>query len=142
MKRIKAITFFVLAVLTTVSGATAQVGVVRAIIPFDFTVENRSLPAGTYEITQLLPMHNVVKIQNSLDPHITTDIVTLSGDTESHDKSVLIFKKYGNRYFLHEVFGPGVMNVNLFVSKEEKQIRQQTTELKLNDTHLIVIAAK
>jgi hypothetical protein len=142
MKRITAITFSVLVVLTAVSGAMAQAGVVRATIPFDFTVENRSLPAGTYEITQLVPLRNVVKIQNSLDPHITIDVVTLSGGTEFHNRGVLIFEKYGNRYFLHEVFGPGVMNVNLFVSKQEKQIRQQITELKVSDTHSIVIAAK
>jgi hypothetical protein len=42
MKRITAITFSVLAVLTTVRGAMAQAGVVRATIPFDFTVVNRS----------------------------------------------------------------------------------------------------
>ena len=142
MKTITAITFTVLAVLTTVSGAVAHAGVVRATIPFDFTVENRSLPAGTYEITQSPPLRGVIRIQNTLDPRIGTYVVTTSDGAESRNKSVLIFEQYGSRYFLHEVLGPGVMTVNLFVSKEEKQIRKQTAMLSADDTHPIVIAAK
>jgi len=142
MKRITAVTCSVIAMLTTVSGAMAQAGVVRATIPFDFTVENRSLPAGTYEITRSLPLSNVIKIQNALDRHFTTYVVTIPNGPESRDKSVLAFEKYGNRYFLHEVFGPGAINVHLFASKEERQIRQQTVELKLNDPQPIAIAGK
>ena len=120
MKRITAVIFFILAMLTTVSGAVAQAGVIRATIPFNFTVENRSLPAGTYEITGSLPLSNVVKIQNTLDRHFTTYAVTIPNSQESHDKSVLAFEKCGNQYFLHEVFGPGIMNVHLFASKKGK----------------------
>lgn len=72
-------------------------------------------------------------IQNTIDPHITTYIATLRDSAQSHDRSVLIFKKYGDRYFLHEVFSPAGMNVSLFRSKEERHIRQQTAMVKLDD---------
>ena len=83
-----------------------------------------------------------MRIQNTVDPHIGAYVVTISGNTESHEESALIFEQYGNRYFLHEVFGPGLMNVNLLASKEEKQILQQTAMLKLKDRSRILIAAK
>jgi hypothetical protein len=144
MKRIRAIALFAVAALTTVSGAMAQWRTVRATIPFDFTVENKSLPAGTYEITPSLG--NVIRIQNTSDPRIMASVGTLRDsteiDAELYNESVLIFEKYGDRYFLHEVHGPTILNVSLFRSKEEKQVRQQAAMLKLNDADQILIAAK
>jgi hypothetical protein len=140
MKRHWAIRFAVLAVLTTASGVMARADVVRANIPFGFTVENKSLPAGTYEITRSLG--NVIRIQNTHDPHIVTQVATIPDSTESQNKSVLIFQRYGDRYFLHDVFAFGEMNVRLFVSKEEKQIRQQRAMLKLPDPRQILILPK
>jgi hypothetical protein len=139
MKRITAIVFSVLAILTTASGAMAQGTVVRATIPFPFTVETRSLPAGTYEVVASLG--TVIRIQNSLDPHITAYVATLPDSTEAHDnRNVMVFKKYGNQYFLHDIFCPAVMNVSLFRSREERQVRQQSA--MLNDASTILIAAK
>ena len=137
MKRITAIAFSILAVLTTASGAMAQVGLVRATVPFDFSVGNKRLPSGTYEVTYSLG--NVIKIQNTADPHVMTLVSTMRDSTISYKESVLIFEKYGNRYFLHEVFGPSVMDVSLYTSKEEKQIRQQTA--MLNNANTILLAA-
>lgn len=138
MKRITAFVFSVLAVLTTVNGAMAQEGVVRATIPFDFTVKNRSLPAGTYEIMPSLG--NVIRIQNMHDMHNTASVGTIRDSSEFHDKCVLVFEKYGSRYFLHEVRSPAAMNVDLFPSEEEKQVRQQSG--MLNNANTILIAAR
>ncbi|MBV8114110.1 MAG: hypothetical protein JO300_05170, partial [Silvibacterium sp.] len=52
MKRITTTALFILAALVTAGGAVAQDRAVRATVPFDFTVGDKLLPAGNYEISE------------------------------------------------------------------------------------------
>jgi hypothetical protein len=138
MKTIKVIAFSILVALIATGGIVAQASVVRATMPFNFTVDSRQFPSGTYEITSSLD--NVIRIQNTLDPHIMAYVSVMPDSGEAHNKSVLIFEKYGNLYFLHEIVVSAVMNVSLYRSKEERQIRQQAAVL--NNADMVRIAAK
>ena len=137
MKRIAAIILSVLGVFTAASGAMAQ-SPIRATIPFDFTADNRVLPAGSYEITPSLG--NFIRIQNVIDPHTVALVGTIRDSAASNDKTELIFEKYGNWYFLREIVGPGVFNVTVFFSKKERQIREQAA--LVHDAGKVLIAAK
>ena len=57
-------------------------------------------------------------------------------NTESNSGSKLVFDRYGNQYFLHEVLCPNVASLNLEVapSKTEKNARQHATEAKLHNS--------
>jgi len=48
MNRIAAIALFAAAVLTTADSAAAQSRVIEVNVPFNFTVNNTFLPAGSY----------------------------------------------------------------------------------------------
>ena len=54
MKRINVIAFLTLASALGIGSASAQTqsAQVRATVPFDFTVANKQLPAGTYSIAR------------------------------------------------------------------------------------------
>jgi hypothetical protein len=136
VKKVTAIAFSVLAVLTTAGSAMAQ-GAVRATIPFDFTVDNKTLPAGNYEVTQSLG--SFIRIQNLSHPEAVALVAAIRDSMGSHDKSVMVFVKYGDHYFLHNVFSPAVINVSLYRSKEERQISRQTAMLDNANTVLVAV---
>ena len=127
MKRITATALFTLAALVTAGGALAQGRAVRATVPFDFTIGDKLLPAGNYEITKV--SSGAIEIQNR-DRHVAVFAATTYDSHESRDGSKLVFDKYGDRYFLSEVLcQPSAINVDLAPSKAEKQARMQLAAL-------------
>jgi hypothetical protein len=68
MKRITSTALFTLAALVTTAGAMAQGRAVRATVPFNFTVGDKLLPAGTYEISK--PSAGIIELQIR-DKHVT-----------------------------------------------------------------------
>ena len=78
---------------------------VKAAIPFDFIVRGRTLPAGTYAITRIndeaigLMIRNVYhKREQAL---FETEPVSVRNTPH---KDALVFHRYGDSYFLSEVF--------------------------------------
>ena len=93
-----------------VATANAQLSTsIKAKIPFDFTVGNKKLPAGEYTFSRLSGFsdNNVISVrgadasahvfQSTLGAHVLTP----------KDKSTLVFHKYGDQYFLSQIWTPG-----------------------------------
>jgi len=137
MKRITAIAFFALA--TLVAGtAMAQEHAVKANVPFDFTVGNAHVPAGTYTITSTGAPSMVELRSDSGKVHIFGSAYN-SG--KQSDRGKLVFDKYGDRYFLREILCARVdMNLELPVSKSEKAIQRQEASLPSNSGNQTFVA--
>src|SRR5271170_3169192 len=103
MKRTPAVALFVLSCLGVAARVVAQEPAVEAKVPFEFTVGGKMLPADTYTITSLDP--GVILIQ-SADRHFSAMTFAIHGSQQSAKGSELVFDKYGNQYFLHEVLCP------------------------------------
>jgi hypothetical protein len=128
MKRITATALFTLAALVTASGAMAQDGAVRATVPFDFSVGDKVLPAGTYEVWS--PWTNILELQDR-EKHVAMLTTTSDVSREWPKGNWLVFDRYGDRYFLSEVLcASGSINVSLRQSKAEKQARMYQAALK------------
>lgn len=102
----KHITAFVIAVCLLASFAaggiaSAQDHAAKATIPFNFNVGDKWVPAGTYLMTSDMKNPEIVTI-HSEDGKITLLSVTQSDDRPLHGDK-LVFKKYGDQYFLHEI---------------------------------------
>jgi hypothetical protein len=97
---------------------------VRADVPFNFTVGHELLPSGSYIISR--DIWGVVKIQ-SMDQSRTATSVTSIGDAHSGSGDKLIFRKYGDHYFLGRV-STSAFSAQVPVSKTEKTIQLQETE--------------
>ena len=121
MKRISALALLTIASVATCTGAIGQQSVIKANIPFDFTVGDTWMPAGEYTITS--PFEEVLLLRSG--GH-SASIVTSKDYAESESGSKLVFDRYGNQYFLHEVLCPKVTSLNLEVaaSKAEKSATQ------------------
>ena len=124
MKKFTAIATILLASLATAGSASAQDHAAKANIPFGFYVENKWVPAGTYTLTSDSRDPEVIAIRNGDNTIALMDVGHAADPVRgSH---TLVFKKYGDKYFLHEVRCAACrMNVAFPDSKREKQVRTQ-----------------
>ena len=105
MKTLKTIILSAGAVaLLGASGLYAQT-TATADIPFEFTAQNTTLPAGEYTMSSASTTHGVMLIRNV---ETRKAILVLASSSESGyrrtgDKSVVVFHKLGDRYFLADV---------------------------------------
>jgi hypothetical protein len=108
MKKQAYIFLVIAALLTTVfTSAQAQSDrLIAADVPFNFVIKDRALPAGQYVFALVqLGGSDAVKIQ-SADGHITAFAPTRSAKPKaSQAEPELVFKRYGDQYFLSQVFG-------------------------------------
>jgi hypothetical protein len=83
---------------------------VRANIPFDFGVQNRVMPAGTYQLTYSALSHGVV-IRGVDDNNLNIFVMTYSSTDANRPrdgKGKLVFNRYGGTYFLSQLWqSPG-----------------------------------
>jgi len=127
MNRISAIALLAIASVATCAGAIAQQPAVKAHIPFDFTVGNTWMPAGEYTITS--PSSDVLELKSGSRIAL---VISLQSADRSNSGSKLVFDKYDDQYFLHELLCPNLVSMNLRVpaSKTEKKARERAIEAR------------
>ena len=139
MKPITAAAFFTLASILGVSSAFAQVQSrqVRATVPFDFTVGDKQLPAGTYSIAQA--MNRTIQIQNR-----KTRVVVFSLASENGSPSagcVLAFDRRAGQNFLHAVLcQSAALSIDLPASKRENRALVEEAKLRDSDRQIMIEA--
>src|ERR1041384_7408166 len=96
------VTVFALAT-AAVSAKPQAANKVVASIPFEFSVGYKTLPAGEYTVRVIATAGDGLLIQNDDG---TDSVFRLSEATQGKDKSHarLVFHRYGERYFLSEVW--------------------------------------
>jgi hypothetical protein len=130
MKRIPALAFLT-AALISMGSACAHAQATGFKVPFDFTVGNQVLPAGTYQVSYATNSAILIRSQDERFHAFTT---TYPADPSTSGGKV-VFTKYGNQYFLHEVLCSALsMNVALPKSTLEKRARIQEAQLPHSET--------
>jgi hypothetical protein len=96
----------------------------EANVPFEFHVGNSTLAAGKYVIQPLDDSDLTVMEIRSTDGSTTAFFDVQSVDAKSVPaKNEVIFKKYGNRYFLANVFEEGNRSGDRVIeSRDERRI--------------------
>jgi hypothetical protein len=138
MKRAPAVALFALSCLGVAARVIAQEPAVEARVPFEFTVGGKMLPADTYTITS--PDPGVILIR-SADRHFSAITVAIHGNQQSAKGSELVFDKYGNQYFLHEVLCPATAGLNVEIPKSKLEKRVQVQEAKYGGEPEVVLIA-
>jgi hypothetical protein len=120
---------FATALLTAASlmapaGAFAQ-NQQQATIPFDFTVGQRLLPAGTYAIVHVGP--NLISVRGWKGEELVGAMTLITPTAEIRkNPDRLIFHKYGDQYFLSEIRGElGESTGKVGTSKLEQRFQLQ-----------------
>ena len=91
-------------------------------IPFLFSADNHTLPAGTYYVRTVTPERSIALVStDGKHSLVVNDMPNYAGDPSSDSR--LVFQKYGNEYFLTQVWTSGD-NVarNLLISKRQYEI--------------------
>lgn len=115
--------------LTSVASTQAQSLTYRlkANIPFDFTVGEKKLPAGEYTVGRAVHgSDDVVLAISDLAGHAKAIRLTNATIRSQRNKqSSLVFHRYGDQYFLFQVFPSGATGGRQFPeSKSEKAQRR------------------
>jgi hypothetical protein len=108
--------------------AQAQIiGNLEADVPFQFHVGNTTLPAGRYMVHELEGSDLTVMQISSVDGKLSAlfDVESAQART-APEKSELIFNKYGDSYFLSEMYDEGnVDGSRLSPSRDEKRASKE-----------------
>lgn len=110
---LKAATILSLVVALTITSAVAPAAAdssdsIRVNVPFDFTADHSILPAGKYTIRSAgVNFNGVIRITSD-DGQATVFLLTHSAQSiQSRDETVVIFHRYGDQYFLFQVWAIG-----------------------------------
>jgi hypothetical protein len=135
MQRNKAIALLAIANFAMAGTSFAQSNGVRATVPFDFTVGDKLLPAGTYTIKE--QSDHLIMIQNHDKPIAAVSLV--NGDShKSPNGGKLMFHRYGSQYFLSEILcDQASMNLQVPTSKAEKRTALQEAKLGARSETLV-----
>ena len=139
MKRTTVLAYLAATLISMISmgSACARAQAPAFQVPFAFTVDNQVLPAGTYQVS-----YNAAKtaiLIRSQDDRFHALNAIHSADPSTSD-NVVVFTKYGNQYFLHEVLcGAVSMHVALPASKPEKRARIQEAHLASAQTQIVAV---
>jgi hypothetical protein len=100
---------------------------VRASIPFDFSVRGKILPAGDYEIRRINDGPDGLVISSRVDKHERVIFETEPiGTKRMLSRSEIIFLRYGDNYFMSEIFpGGGERGRELLTSRRERRLRNE-----------------
>lgn len=133
------LTFIVSMALILISAAesNAQTGAtIKVRIPFDYAVGNKNLPAGKYHVQKTAEGIFTVRSEDgkqSMFANIVCDIQSRKNTTAK-----LIFHRYGNEYFLSQIWLTSELGVQLSKSKAERKA-EANMRLAKNDAKPLTV---
>ena len=115
-----------LALATAVVANAQSTPKIVATVPFEFSVGYKALPAGEYSVRSIASAGNGLLIQSSDGKVSALRLSDATRRTKDRPKARLVFHRYGERYFLAEVWN-GVDNTGrqLTKSQEEQSIANE-----------------
>jgi hypothetical protein len=109
---------------------------VKADIPFAFQANGKLMPAGTYRFSQ--ENGSIMRLSGSEKHAQAMAVARPDNGTKTATVSKVTFNKYGDHYFLHDVWVAGsTTSYRCTTTKQEKDIirelhNQQPTEVAVN----------
>jgi hypothetical protein len=137
MIRIAAIALLAGATLGSMNSASAQKPVLQGSIPFTFSVNGFVLPPGQYNVVSISQGFLMIESTNR-----DFSATFLSHDNKGRHplrSNELIFERYGDQYFLHEIVCPTAsIEAAIVPSRQEKEARLELA--KRNGAQPVLVA--
>jgi hypothetical protein len=109
-------------------------------VPFPFTAQNSSFPAGEYEVT--MPASMVLELRNLKDQAAAFAHAVPSNWNEADGPGKVVFHRYGSEYFLSLVSaGSGLSTYSFQMTKEERRIADASPRPQLKVVSVLVNGA-
>jgi hypothetical protein len=131
--------FSLLLMVTAVSVAAQSERSKITNIPFSFTVGEKTLPAGEYTVEPNRRDYDKVWLVQSRDGHSSVLFTTMPVQaSETQEKTKFVFHKYGDQYFLSQIWTPGGNSGReLLMPRVERELAKNAIERQT-----IVVAAR
>lgn len=115
-----------LAMVTAAATTNAQSSHrVTADVPFEFSVGYKTMPAGQYKIQIITSANDAVLIQSEDGKQSALRLSEATTRAKDKSKVRLVFHRYGERYFLAQVWNGNDIGRELLKSQEEKAIARE-----------------
>ena len=123
---IKGMTMLLMVVALAFVTAVASNAQSAANVPFEFMAGNKSLPAGHYSVSNSTSGGEIVRIRAAKNETSVFSLTMRVNKGTAVEESKLVFHRYGNRYFLAEIWRAGEADgQKLLKSREEKAIERE-----------------
>ena len=136
MQALKGLAVAAFIVMLGASSAKASTPLLRADIPFDFMAGSTMLPAGTYTITEDTP--GALLIRNEKLGSDAAFVLAKMETTKPQDSGKLIFNRYGDTYFLNQVWSD-ISSYNVPKSQSEISLSNELTTENPPDVIPVVV---
>ncbi len=135
-----ALTILAVALIVSVPIVQAQSQTrLRADVPFAFSLQEKSMPIGSYEIISLSAQ--VLEVWNMDTQHGQLLVKQMSVQANKVQHPKLVFNKYGDQYFLSQIWdGRSDSGVQLAASDREKEEQLARNGVRWPET--VVVAMK
>ena len=138
-KQLIAVMFaFALSLVINAGQTFAQSQAFRVTVPFDFSANNKTLPAGTYIVNPATDNRLMWRVEGTDDQAPGTLVVARLSTAEEPGNLRMTFRRYGERYFLIG-FKTTSYDVELPMSGSEKDLRRSAG---INFAKLITLETK
>lgn len=125
--------FAMIATGVTANAQTLQYKV-TANIPFDFTITDKKLPAGKYSIVRAQNSNGdlVLQISSADGQQLLSRLTIPVYARDAAKQGVLVFRQYGDEYFLYEIWPAGGQTGRAFPkSRAERDLQRQGNNAKV-----------
>jgi hypothetical protein len=133
-----ALAMLAVALMISVPMSQAQSSV-RAKVPFAFSLEQTSMPAGGYEISHI--DEKVISVRNLETGQARLLIASVRVQASQDQHAKLIFHKCGDQYFLSQIWDGSADGIELPASKLEKELSMASTSFS-DGPETVIIAMK
>jgi len=101
----------------------------EAKIPFDFSVGDKTFPAGVYNVTRVNQEKIMLRL-SSEDGGEATHVITIPVQAKESPKSgKLIFRRYGETYFLSQIWeSDDIQGRQLLKSRTERSVERDLAQ--------------
>lgn len=130
--------------LSTAKAQTSGSTPLIASIPFEFSVGNKTMPAGEHTIRCINPASDLKVLQlRSSDGHVVAMVRTNSVIGKSQETARLIFNRYGDDYFFTQAWLPAD-NTGMQApwSRSEKRIARELAGMTVAKESVAVSARR
>jgi hypothetical protein len=117
-----------LALATAVASANGQSVETRAHIPFQFAVGDHNLTAGAYRLCSITPAGDALRIDSRSNTKVSAMQRTMPASGQAK-QAMLVFHRYGERYFLAEVWSSATDGRRLLPSRQERAIQKELSRI-------------
>ena len=130
-----------MSVMTLLGGVAARADAqdLRAVIPFEFTVSGKTLPAGTYDVSRMFQSQDTLQLRS-----IHGGVMVLGGPASRGDgtnATQLTFNRYGERYFISRIRFSGDREYTLQPSAAEREMVKSVAEGRSPAATVVTVAA-